>query len=246
MTQINKTALITGAAGGIGAQAARRLAKDGFALVLNYNKNEHGAAALAAELEADGARVICCRADIASEVQVNTMFQNATDTLGGVSVLVNNAGIALQKLFTDTSAEEFEAIFNANLTGAANCCRAAVPYMVNHKYGKIINISSVWGVCGASCEVAYSASKAGLIGLTKALARELAPSNIQVNCIAPGVIDTSMNSNLTPDEIENLKQAIPMGRFGSPGEVASLISFLAGDDSSYITAQIIGIDGGFI
>lgn len=246
MTNINKTALITGAAGGIGTAAARRLAKDGFALVLNYNTNRSGALSLAAELESDGAKVLCCCADISSESQVNTMFKNATDTFGGVSVLVNNAGVALQKLFTDTSAEEFSAIINANLSGTANCCRAAVPYMVRCQSGKIINISSMWGVCGASCEVAYSASKAGIIGLTKALARELAPSSINVNCIAPGVIDTAMNSRLSPAELEALKEEIPMRRFGAPQEVAALIGFLAGDGSNYITAQVIGIDGGFI
>lgn len=246
MIAISKTALITGASGDIGSAVALRLAADGYNVVINYLTDECGANRLADELNAAGAKYLLCKADVADESQVNKMFQNATEIFGGVSVLVNNAGIALQKLFTDTGSAEFEHIIAVNLSGAANCCRAAIPYMVRQKSGSIINVSSMWGVCGASCEAAYSASKAGLIGLSKALARELAPSNIRVNCITPGVIDTKMNSHLSPSELDMLREEIPLRRMGRPEEIASLISFLAGDGAEYITAQVIGIDGGFI
>lgn len=243
---MKKTALITGASGGIGSATARRLAKDGFAVVISCCSNTEAAQALADELILCGADVLVCPCDVSDEKQVNKMFADATEKFGGVSVLVNNAGISSVGLFTDMSEAEFSRIVSVNLCGAANCCRAAVPYMVREKYGRIINISSMWGVSGASCEVAYSASKAGMIGLTKSLARELAPSGVLVNCIAPGVIDTKMNAHLSDEEMKELCNEIPLGRQGSPEEVAALVSFLAGEDSSYITAQVIGIDGGFI
>ena len=159
-------------------------------------------------------------------------------------MLVNNAGMAQQKLFTDITEAEFDRINAVNFKSVYNCCKCAVPFMVNQKKGKIINISSMWGVCGASCETVYSATKAAVIGLTKALARELAPSNIQVNCIAPGVIDTKMNSILSPEDKKALADEIPMGRFGTPEEIAGVVSFLAGKDSDYVTAQVITVDGG--
>ena len=161
-------------------------------------------------------------------------------------MLVNNAGVAGQKLFTDTTPEEFDSMTAVNFKGVYNYCRCAVPFMVARKSGKIINISSMWGVSGASCEVIYSATKAAVIGLTKALARELAPSNIQVNCIAPGAIDTKMNNNLTEEEKLAFADEIPMGRFGTAAEIAGIVSFLAGEDSNYVTAQVMVADGGLI
>lgn len=239
-----KCALITGASGGIGSSIALRLARDGFAVAACYRSDEAGTASLAAELDVIGAEYKIYRADVADYSQMNTVFADATEEFGGVSVLVNNAGVAQQKLFTDITEEEFDFITGVNFKGVFNCCKCAVPFMVNQKSGKIINISSMWGVYGASCETVYSATKAAVIGLTKALARELAPSNIQVNCVAPGAIDTKMNSNLSPDEQAALADEIPMGRFGLPGEIAGVVSFLAGSDSDYVTAQVITADGG--
>ncbi len=242
---MHKVALITGASGGIGSAAAKALAEDGFRLVLCYNSNEQAARSLGESLS-EKTDVICCKMNVADREEVDNAFKNATDAFGGVSVLVNNAGIAQQKLFTDITEAEYDRMMDVNVKGVFNCCQCAVAYMVNQKCGKIINISSMWGVCGASCEVHYSAAKAAVIGLTKALARELAPSNIQVNCIAPGVIDTPMNSCFSPAELDALREETPMGRFGSPEEVAALIRFLSGDGSDYITAQVIGVDGAFI
>ena len=236
--------MITGASGGIGSSIALRRARDGFAVAACYRSDEAGIASLAAELDVIGAEYKISRADVADYSQMNTVFADATEEFGGVSVLVNNAGVAQQKLFTDITEEEFDFITGVNFKGVFNCCKCAVPFMVNQKSGKIINISSMWGVYGASCETVYSATKAAVIGLTKALARELAPSNIQVNCVAPGAIDTKMNSNLSSDERAALADEIPMGRFGLPGEIAGVVSFLAGSDSDYVTAQVITADGG--
>lgn len=243
---MSKCALITGASGGIGSAAALRLAKDGFDIAACYNTDEAGIKALESELAKLEVKYRIYKADVSDSAQVNKMFADATEFFGGVSVLVNNAGMAQQKLFTDITEEEFDRITAVNFKSVFNCCKCAVPFMVNRKCGKIINISSMWGVCGASCETVYSATKAAVIGLTKALARELAPSGIQVNCIAPGAIDTKMNSNLSVQDKADFAAEIPMGRFGTPEEIAGVISFLAGKDSDYITAQVITADGGLI
>jgi 3-oxoacyl-[acyl-carrier protein] reductase len=239
-----RTAFITGASGGIGSAIALRLAEDGFALACCCHSNKESAERLASELEKMHATYKMYFFDVSDTTETEKIFREASAFFGGFSVLVNCAGIALRKLFTDTSPEEFDRICAVNLKGVYNTCRVAVPEMVRRHEGKIINISSMWGVCGASCEAVYSASKAAVIGFTKALARELAPSNIQVNCIAPGAIDTVMNSDLTDDEKSAFAEEIPMGRFGSPAEIAGVVSFLAGKDSSYITAQVITADGG--
>lgn len=241
---MSKCALITGASGGIGRAAALRLAADGFDIAACWFSDEAGAKELGKELEKLGTKFRLYRADIADYSQVKNIFADAADYFGGVSVLVNNAGMAQQKLFTDISEDEFDRICDVNFKSVYNCCKFAVPYMVSRKSGKIINISSMWGVCGASCETVYSATKAAVIGFTKALGKELAPSNIQVNCIAPGAIDTKMNSNLSNEDKAAFAEEIPIGRFGTPEEIAGIISFLAGSDSSYITAQVITADGG--
>lgn len=242
---MNKCALITGASGGIGSAIALELAKD-FNIVACYNSDENGAKELAEKLEAAGAEFILCKADVSDSSQVNKVFADASEKFGGVSVLVNNAGIAQQKLFTDISEEEFDRITAVNFKSVFNCCKCAVPFMVNQKCGKIINISSMWGVCGASCETVYSATKAAVIGLTKALGKELAPSNIQVNCVAPGAIDTKMNNNLSMEDKISFAEEIPMGRFGKPEEIAKTVAFLASEGSDYLTAQVITVDGGLI
>lgn len=241
---MKKCALITGASGGIGSAIAIRLAKDGFDIAACYHSDEKSANELEEKLRTLGVKCRFYKADVSDYNQIKDVFADATEFFGGVSVLVNNAGIAQQKLFTDITEEEFDRITAVNFKGVFNCCKFAVPFMVKEKQGKIINISSMWGVCGASCETVYSATKAAVIGLTKALARELAPSNIQVNCIAPGAIDTKMNNNLSPEDKKAFADEIPMGRFGSPEEIASVVSFLAGNGSDYITAQVITADGG--
>ncbi len=241
---MKKCALITGASGGIGSAIALRLAKDGFNIAACYYSDENGIKALEEKLSLTDAEYRIYKADVADTDSIKKIFADATDFFGGVSVLVNNAGMAQQKLFTDISEQEFDRITAVNFKGVFNCCQCAVPYMVNRKSGKIINISSMWGVCGASCETVYSATKAAVIGLTKALARELAPSNIQVNCVAPGAIDTKMNSILSDEDKKAFAEEIPMGRFGTPEEIAGVVSFLASGDSDYVTAQVITADGG--
>ena len=174
------------------------------------------------------------------------MVKETLYKFGSLDVLVNNAGIAYQGLITDTDEIDFDRIIDVNLKGVFNCCKSVIPSMVSQQSGKIINISSMWGQVGASCEVAYSAAKAGVIGLTKALAKELAPSGITVNCIAPGLIETSMNSNLTIEELNDFVEGIPLGRIGSADEIAAAIEFLSSDEADYITGQVLGINGGYV
>lgn len=242
---MKKTALVTGAAGGIGKAAALLLAQNNFNTILDYNTSQREAEALEARIRSWGCECFAFRADVSDMAQVKAMFEEADKRFGGVDVLVNNAGAAQQKLFQDITREDYDGIFDVNVRGVFNCCQRAVPAMVTRKSGKIINISSVWGVTGASCETHYSAAKAAVIGMTKALARELAPSGIQVNGIAPGVIDTPMTGSLGKDVLADLASEIPAGRLGSPDDVAELILFLASEKSDYITGQIIGVDGGF-
>ncbi len=241
---MKKCALITGASGGIGSEIALRLAKDGFNIAACYCSDENGILELEKKLKQTDAEYRFYKADVSDYEKIKEVFADAAEVFGGVSVLVNNAGISQQKLFTDITQEEFDRITAVNFKGVFNCCQCAVPFMVSRKSGKIINISSMWGVYGASCETVYSATKAAVIGLTKALARELAPSNVQVNCVAPGAIDTKMNSNLTAEEKAAFAEEIPMGRFGTAKEIAGVVSFLAGGDSDYVTAQVITADGG--
>ena len=242
----NKCAFITGASGGIGKAIALRLAADGFDIAACYHSDENGANELKNELEKLGVNHRIYKADVSDYACMKEIFEDAIGYFGGIDVLVNNAGMAQQKLFTDISEEEFDRICAVNFKSVYNCCKFAVPYMVNRKDGAIINVSSMWGVCGASCETVYSATKAAVIGFSKALARELAPSGIRVNCIAPGAIETKMNANLSDSDKADFANEIPMGRFGSPEEIAGVVSFLAGKDSTYITAQVITADGGLI
>jgi 3-oxoacyl-[acyl-carrier protein] reductase len=233
---MTKTALITGASRGIGAACARALALDGYHVVINYLRSEEAAQRLAAEL---GGKAV--RADVSDGMQVKQMFE----TIVPPDVLVCNAGEALMKLLTDTTEQEWNALLSLNLGGVIRCCQASIPSMVRRKYGRIIVISSVWGAVGASCEAVYSASKAALHGLVKSLAKELGPSGITVNAVAPGVIDTEMNEALDAPARAALIDATPLGRFGTPEDVANLVRFLASDAAGFITGQIIGVDGGF-
>ena len=233
---MSMVALITGGSRGIGAAAARALARDGFRVHVGY-VNEKAAAERVAE-EISGR---ACRFDVSSPEKVRAAMLN----VGDVDVLVNNAGIAHYGLFSEISDDDLARVLGVNLSGAALCARAVIPGMVGKKQGVIINIASIWGRVGASCEAAYSASKAGLIGLTLALAKELGPSGIRVNCVYPGVIETDMISELTDTDRLELAARTPLGRIGSPGDAAELIAFLASDRASFITGQVIGVDGGF-
>lgn len=238
-----KTALITGGTKGIGKAIALAFLQKGYEVILNYDKDEAAALAAQEEFNIQGYCPILLRADVSNEEQVRSMFKEFFSIYERLDVLVNNAGISLIKVIQDTSLEDWNRIFDVNVKSAFLCSREVVDKMISNGGGSIINISSIWGEVGASCEVAYSASKGALISFTKALAKELAPSNVRVNCIAPGVIDTEMNSHLTDAELEELENSIPMGRIGLPSEVASGVVSLA--ESTYITGEVLSIGGGF-
>lgn len=240
------TVLITGASRGIGAALARRFAAAGCNLVLNCAHSKDTLFALADDLKTTfHINVLSLIGDIGDFSFVERLIQTAADTFGGIDILINNAGIASIGLLTDLTIEDWNRIVATNLTSVFSTCRCAVPYMVHHKQGKIINISSVWGVIGASCEVAYSACKGGVNAFTRALAKELAPSSIQVNAIACGVIDTDMNACFSPEERSELEAEIPAGRYGTPEEVAEFAFSLA-MGHPYLTGQVITLDGGWI
>lgn len=239
-----KNVLITGASGGIGSAAAVAFAKRGYGVALHYNTNEAAARKTADEITKNGGRAEIFQADIADEAAVDEMFTRAEQTLGRIDVLVNNAGADWKGLFTDMTLAEWNRIMAINCTGAFLCSRRALPEMIRNHSGSIVNVSSIWGEVGASCEVAYSATKAAIIGLTKALAKEVGPSDIRVNCVSPGVIDTPMNADLTDEDMAELKDETPLMRIGSPDEVAEAIVFLA--ESSFITGQVLGVNGGFV
>lgn len=236
-----KTALVTGASRGIGAEIARTLAKSGVFVYINYVNSKDLAEKVAAEI---GGRAVC--ADISDEKAVSDMFDIIEKEHGGVDILVNNAGVSSWGMLADTSPSEWDRVFGINMRGAYLVTRRASGWMVKNKYGRIVNVSSMWGEVGAACEVAYSASKAALIGFTKALAKELSLSGITVNCISPGLIDTDMNKNLTNEDIEALKGDIPLGRVGNPSEIASVAGFLCSDAAGYMTGQVISVSGGMI
>ena len=241
-----KTALITGASRGIGAAAARLFAREGWAVAINYRNSREKAEELAAEIRQNGGTALAIGADIGDPEQVETLFCTAERELGQIEVLLNNAGIAQQKLFTDLTLSDWEELFRTDVTGVFLCCRRALPAMIRRHSGCIINISSMWGQVGASCEVHYSAAKAAVIGLTKALAKEVGPSGIRVNCIAPGVIQTEMNRNLTPETLDALREETPLEMLGTPEDIAEAALFLASSRSSFITGQVLGVNGGMI
>lgn len=245
MAQNVKTAMITGASGGIGSAVARLLAQSGYDLALHYCKNRQGAESARDFTQLQGQNALCLQAEISDREQAFRLFERAQAELGFVSALINCAGIAQQKLFCEITDADYNAMLGINLGGVFHCCQAVLPEMIRRKQGKIINISSIWGVHGASCEVHYSAAKAAVIGLTKALAKELAPSNIQVNCIAPGVIETPMHDALPEETKQLLLAQSPAGRLGTGQDVAALARFLASPESDFITGQVIGVDGGF-
>lgn len=241
-----KIAVVTGGASGIGEVTVRNLCAEGFPVVINYFSSEAKAEALASELSFKGYDVMTAKADVSDSAEVNEMIEKVTADFGTPYILVNNSGIAQQKLFTDITDDDWNKMIGTNLTGVFNCCRAVLPFMIHEKQGRIVNISSMWGQTGASCEVHYSAAKAGVIGLTKALAKETALSGITVNCVAPGAVGTKMMASFSQEDIDALCEEIPLMRLGQPQEVADAVVFLASEKAAYITGQVIGVNGGMV
>lgn len=239
--------LITGASRGIGAATARLFAREGWAVGVNYCSSRSAAEELVSEIRASGGTAAALPGDVSDAVQARQLVEEAERILGPLDVLVCNAGVALpQQLLTDTTDEQWKRVMGVDLDGVFYTIRAAVPGMVRRQKGSIVTVSSMWGVTGGSCEVAYSAAKAGVIGLTRALAKELGPSHIRVNCVAPGVIDTEMNGALDEQAMEWLEEETPLGRIGRGEDVARSILFLAGEEASFITGQVLQTNGGIV
>lgn len=236
---VNKIVVVTGGSRGIGAEIVRLAAESGYNVVLNYNKSE----SYAQNVKNKFKNVYIFKADVSKKEEAIALIKFAIKKHGRIDVLINNAGISLSKLFTETTDDDWNNIINNNLNSAFFCSREAVKDMIHNKNGLIINISSIWGITGASCEVAYSTSKAALNGFTKALAKELGPSNIRVNAIAPGIINTDMNKGLSREELENIKQEIPLEKIGNATDIAKCVLWLIEDN--YTTGQIISINGGW-
>jgi len=239
------TVLVTGGARGIGAAISIAFAKKGYGVAVHYNSSETEAFSLTEILRNNyGVPAMAVQADISSLGQVKNMIEKVLENFNHIDVLINNAGIAQQKLFTEITPKDWSHMINVNLSGAFYCTQAIIPNMIRRKQGSVIFISSIWGQTGGACEVHYSAAKAGLIGLTKALAKEMASSNIRVNCIAPGPINTGMLQPLNDEEMRELIEKIPAGRIGTPEEAADTVVFLSDSRSSFITGQIISVNGG--
>ncbi|MDE6833677.1 MAG: 3-oxoacyl-ACP reductase FabG [Ruminococcus sp.] len=232
-----KTALVTGGTGGIGQAICRKLSADGYHVLINYLNSTEKAESLAEEISGKAVRF-----DVSDPEEVKRISHETEK----IDLLINNAGISEIDLFTGISTEKSTRIMQINLCGTLNCSRVFLPAMIRDKSGCIINISSMWGQVGASCEVDYSTTKAGIIGFTKALAKEVAPSGIRVNCVSPGFIMTDMNSKFTTEELSAIKEEIPLGFFGTPEHVAEAVSFLASDSAEYITGQILAVNGGMV
>lgn len=232
-----KKALVTGGAGGIGQAVCRKLAQDGYFVYVNYSKSREKAEKLAGEI---------CGQAVGFDVSDISAMREIAENIGNIDLLVNNAGISEINLFDKVSDERVNEILEINLMGTLNCSRVFLPEMIRKKSGCIINISSMWGQCGASCEVDYSASKAGVIGFTKALAKETAPSGIRINCVAPGFIMTEMNRNFSDEDLKLILEDIPLGIFGKPEHIADAVSFLASEKAEYITGQILAVNGGMV
>ena len=243
---MRRTVLITGGSRGIGAACVSAFARAGWSVVFLYRRAEEAAEALCARLRGEGLDVSCRRCDVSRRDEVFRTVDDLIRTYHRFDALVNNAGVAHIGLFTDMTEEQWDALFAVNVKGAFNVTQAVLPGMISQGSGAIVNVSSMWGEVGASCEVAYSAAKAALIGMTKALAKEVGPSGVRVNCVSPGVIDTDMNAELTEADLAALAEETPLGRIGRAEEVAEAALYLCGEGASFITGQVLGVSGGLV
>ncbi len=241
-----KTAVVTGAPGGIGSAICKRLVKEGYDIVINHYKTQEAAEKLAADLDAMGGKYIICEANVADFEQSKMLMDKAMEAFGRIDVLVNNAGITRDNLLARMKEEEFDAVIAVNLKSAFNCSKHAVNVMIKQRYGRIVNMSSVVGIAGAAGQVNYSASKAGIIGITKSLAREVASRNITANAIAPGFIDTDMTRAIPEKVRQDMLDSIPAKRAGTPEDIAAVVAFLVSPDADYITGQVINVSGGLV
>ncbi|WMJ24392.1 3-oxoacyl-ACP reductase FabG [Paludicola sp. MB14-C6] len=239
---MTETVLVTGGAKGIGKACVELFAKKGYRVIIHYHTSKEQAIALANQLP----NAIAVQADLRDANQIAIMMEKIQTTYGKVDVLVNNAGIAQQKLFTDITEQEWDTMFDSNVKGMFLLTKAALPAMIQQRYGKIVNISSIWGITGASCEVHYSASKAAIIGFTKALAKEVGLSNVNVNCVAPGVVMTDMMQGFDEQTLSQIKEETPLNRLGNPEMIANTVYFLATEQSEFITGQVISPNGGIV
>ena len=243
---MRRTVLITGGSRGIGAACVSAFARAGWSVVFLYRRAEEAAEALCARLRGEGLDVSCRRCDVSRRDEVFRTVNDLMRTYHRFDALVNNAGVAHIGLFTDMTEAQWDALFAVNVKGAFNVTQAVLPSMISQGSGAIVNVSSMWGEVGASCEVAYSAAKAALIGMTKALAKEVGPSGVRVNCVSPGVIDTDMNAELTEADLAALAEETPLGRTGRAEEVAEAALYLCGEGASFITGQVLGVSGGLV
>ena len=240
---VNKVVVVTGGSRGIGAQIVKTLANENYKVILNYNNSKEQAEKIQQELLEQGKEIEIIKADVSKKEEAEKLIQFAINKFNKIDILINNAGISQEGLFTDVTEEEWQKIINTNLNSVFYCNQQALKYMIQEQQGCIINISSIWGETGASCEVAYSTTKAAINGMTKALAKEVGPSNIRVKAIAPGIIDTDMNKNLTIEEHKQIKEQIPLNRIGKAIDIAKCVKWLVEDE--YTTGQIISINGGW-
>ncbi|HEY8348152.1 MAG TPA: 3-oxoacyl-ACP reductase family protein [Symbiobacteriaceae bacterium] len=246
MELVGQAALVTGASRGIGRAVALALAEAGAAVTVVYRERQQAAEAVVAEITGRGGRAFACQGDVANPADCTRMVEETISRFGRLDILVNNAGIALEKLLVDTTVEEWDRLMAVHLRGMFVCTRAALPGMIERRYGRIINISSIWGISGAAGEVAYSTAKAGQIGFTRALAREVGGFGITVNCVAPGAVATEMNKDLTGPALQEWLAHTPVGRLGTPEEIAAVVRFLASPGAGFITGQVWSPNGGVV
>ena len=240
----NKVVVVTGGSRGIGAEIVKKLAGDNYRVILNYNNSENEAKKVKEDLQKNNINIEIFKADVSKREEVKELIDFVINKFGKIDVLINNAGISQAKLFTDLTDEDWNNMIQTNLTSVFYCTQEAIKNMISRKEGLIINISSIWGITGSSCEVHYSVAKAGIDGMTKALAKEVGPSNIRVNSIAPGIIDTDMNKAYTDEEIKDIIEDIPLNKTGKKVDIARCVEWLIEDE--YTTGQVISINGGWL